>query len=283
MNTVNERAYAKINLLLDVVNKRADGYHNLEMIMQTIDLYDDVRVEKVQAGIHLVCATEFVPNNEKNIAWKAADLFCKKYNIKSGVKIDIKKRIPVAAGLAGGSSDAAAVLRAMMKLFDIYPSKEELVEMALSLGADVPYCLEGGTCIAEGLGERLIKLDDFAGVHILLVKPNVGVSTVWCFKNYRQEKVSKRPNLNKMVEDIKGRDINMVAHGLCNVLESVTIPEHPVIDNIKKQMLDNGAIGAIMSGSGPSVFGIFSSGQDAENAKKSFDGQDMFVYKTKTR
>ena len=211
-----------------------------------------------------------------------ADVFIRKYDIKSGVKISIKKRIPVAAGLAGGSSDAAAVLRAMMKLFDIYPSGDELTELALSLGADVPYCLEGGTCIAEQLGEQLTKIQSFSDVHILLVKPNLGIATAWCFKNYKPENVIQKPDLGKMVEAIEKDDVQSVCDNLSNVLESVIFPEYPVVCEIKKKMLESGAVGAVMSGSGPSVYGIFADEEQCEKAMKEFDNRNMFVCKTKT-
>jgi len=270
MTGLEVKAAAKINLSLDVLGKRKDGYHELRMIMQTISLHDSVFIEKSASGLDIKCESSLVPQNESNIAWKAANLLINRYGIKCGVKLNIIKRIPVSAGLAGGSTDAAAVLRGMNQLFSLGLDNSELRELGVKLGADVPYCVEGGTRLAEGIGELLTDLPDFSGVDIVLVKPFTEVSTAWVYKNLDMCSISDtdRPDTELICQAIGNRDIVTVAAAMKNVLEKVTIPAHPIVREAKEKLLEAGALGSVMSGSGPTVFGIFS---DSEMAARAFD------------
>ena len=268
MSGLEIKAYAKINLSLDVLGKREDGYHELKTIMQTVTLHDTVYMDKTPAGISLDCGKSRIPRDNTNIAWKAASLIIRKYNIKSGLKIKIVKRIPVAAGLAGGSTDAAAVLRGMNQLFSLDLDNEELGILGKQIGADVPYCINGGTRLAEGIGEQLTVLPDFDGVDIVMVKPGIGVSTKWVYENLDPVLIGNmdRPDTALMGQAIARHDIKAVAALMKNVLEKVTVPTYPVIQEAKDKLIKKGAAGSMMSGSGPTVFGIFSDGSAAEKA-----------------
>jgi len=260
MSGLEISAHAKINLSLDVLGKRDDGYHNLRMIMQTVELQDTVLLEEIGSDICLECSSSWLPCDETNIAWKAARLFIDQKGIKSGVRMKIIKRIPVAAGLAGGSTDAAAVLRGLNELFSMNLDDDELRRLGKQLGADVPYCINGGTRLAEGIGERLTVLPDFSGVDIILMKPNRGVSTAWVYENLNISEIeqSDRPDTNLLIQALMRRDINSVSQNMKNVLEKVTIPKYGIIQEAKDRLLELGALGSMMSGSGPTVFGIFS-------------------------
>lgn len=258
MDTIILRAKAKINLTLDVVGKRENGYHDLRMIMQTINLYDTIKVKKTKTpGIRIENNLAWLPTDEKNIAYKAAQLFLTETGIKSGIYISIFKRIPVAAGLAGGSSNAAAVLIGLNKIFETELTKKQLMEMGLKLGADVPFCILRGTALAEGIGEELTALPSLPYTHVLLAKPNVSVSTASVYKGLDINNIQNHPDTDEVVEAIKAGNRNFVIHNMKNVLEEVTIKMHPQIQAIKEDMLKQGAIGTMMSGSGPTVFGIF--------------------------
>ena len=252
-------AHAKINLSLDVLGKREDGYHDLRMIMQTVALHDTVQLEAVPGGISMECKNRWVPQDRTNLAWKAADLLIGCHGIKSGVRIKIIKRIPVSAGLAGGSTDAAAVLRGMNDLFSLELGMDELRRLGMQIGADVPYCVSGGTRLAEGIGERLAALPDFSGVDIVIVKPKIGVSTAWVYGNLDISKITERdrPDANLLGQALERRDIGTVAGIMKNVLEKVTIPKYSIIQEAKERLIEEGASGSMMSGSGPAVFGIF--------------------------
>ncbi len=251
------KAYAKINLSLDVVGKKENGYHLLEMIMQTIDLYDIIRVEKSEKGINLECNKSYIPLDNRNLAYRAADLFMEEYKINSGVHISILKNIPVAAGLAGGSTDAAAVIKAMNKIFNVNADLEELKTLGLNIGADVPYCIIGGTALCEGIGERITSLPVFGNHILVLVKPSFGISTKEVYSNLELNKIYRHPDTQSMIEAIKRQDINYVSENMKNVLENVTLKKHTILKDIKNEMIKMKALGALMSGSGPTVFGIF--------------------------
>lgn len=262
-------AYAKINLSLDVLRKREDGYHELRMIMQTIELHDIVRIEPVpDPGIRLECSGRWVPRDRTNTAWKAAELMMRQYGIKSGLKITVSKRIPVAAGLAGGSADAAAVLRGLNELFSLGLDGTVLRELGRQIGADVPYCVEGGTKLAEGIGEQLTDIGDFGGVDIVLIKPRVGVSTAWVYGNLRVQDIREqdRPDTGLIRNAIEKKDAVSVAKHMRNVLELVTIPRYDIIREVKERLNESGALGSMMSGSGPTAFGIFRDGESAAGA-----------------
>ncbi len=276
------RSYAKINLTLDVLSKRENGYHDIKMIMQTVSLFDLVIVDKTDKGISISTNLRYLPNNEKNIAYKAAAAFFKYSGMRGGVKIMIHKNIPVAAGLAGGSGNCAAVLAAMNMLYNTPFSDKELMEIGSTLGADVPYCFDGGTQLAEGIGEILSPLPPMPDAYILLVKPPVNVSTGAVYEEIDSAPISHRPDTEEMINALKGGSIQAVADNLCNVMESVTEKMYPIIGGIKKKMLLNGALGAVMSGSGPTVFGIFDDFDKAKRSADSFSYQFKDVFLTRT-
>lgn len=276
------RSYAKINLTLDVTGKRDDGYHEVEMIMQTLSLFDLVIADKTRGGIHLSTNLHYLPSNEKNIAYKAARLFFDETGIRGGVKLRIHKNIPVSAGLAGGSGNAAAVLVLLNMLYNAGLSEKELCSLGAKLGADVPYCITGGTQLSSGIGEVLSPLPPMPKLNILLVKPFINVSTAEVYKEIDSAVITRRPDTAAMTAAIERGDARAVAGNLCNVMEYVTERQYPVISDIKSKMKADGALGALMSGSGPSVFGIF---EDYETAFRSAAGflrsfRDVFVVKT---
>lgn len=277
------KAYAKINISLDIVGKReSDGYHLLRMIMQNIDLYDEVSVVKQAEGITLTCNKSYVPTDSRNLAYRAAMLFKERYDINEGVHIDIIKNIPVSAGLAGGSTDGAAVLKIMNKIFDINASDEELMEIGLQLGADIPYCIKGGTALCEGIGEELTSLKPFKDKIVVLVKPGFGVSTKEVYKAFNLEKVRIHPKTEELIEAMQRDDLYYVANNMKNLLENVTLRKHNVLIKIKEDMNRYGAVGSMMSGSGPSVFAFF---DDMLKAQKCYEKmkeiyKDVFLTRT---
>jgi 4-diphosphocytidyl-2-C-methyl-D-erythritol kinase len=266
MQFIEIKARAKINLSLDVLRKRPDGYHDVEMIMQTVKLHDTVRIDVIPSGIELSCKSRYVPSGADNIAYKAAHLLLGKYNTGKGVKIRIEKKIPVAAGLAGGSSDAAAVLTGLCKLFSITIDQGELMALGRQIGADVPFCIQGGTMLAQGIGDELSRLGDLPRTNIVLVKPHIGVSTPWVYQNLRLENIHKHPDTKLLTDCISRGDSKSVAFNMCNVLETVTAEKYSIINQLKSKLVDHGALGSMMSGSGPSVFGIFPDRSSAEKA-----------------
>lgn len=276
------KAYAKINIALDVVGKRDDGYHLLRMIMQTIDLYDIIEIEKINSGIELKCNKHYVPTDERNLAYKAAKLFKETYSIDDGVYINLIKNIPVSAGLAGGSTDAAGVLKLMNKIFNINADDEELKSLGLKLGADVPYCISGGTALCEGIGEKITALKPFKDKILVLIKPPFGVSTKEVYKAFDLSKVIFHPRIDELIENMKNDDIYFVANNMKNLLENVTLKKHRVIVNIKEEVKLNGCIGTMMSGSGPTVFAFFDDMLKAQtcydNMKKKY--KDVFITRT---
>ena len=266
MNDISVKALAKINLGLDVLRRREDGYHEVSMVMQTIHLYDRLDIMKNQSGaITMETNLAFLPTNENNLVYKAAKLLCDEFGIKDGIHVNLQKRIPVAAGMAGGSTDAAAVLYGVNKMFDLGLTTEQLMERGVKIGADVPYCLMRGTALAEGIGEKLSVLPPMVKCPILIAKPAINVSTKFVYENLRLDNV-KHPDIQQLIADIKEKDLHKIAADMGNVLESVTIPAYPVIADIKEHMMNHGAVGAMMSGSGPTVFGLFEEEKTAEAA-----------------
>lgn len=266
MNDISVKALAKINLGLDVIRRRKDGYHEVCMVMQTIHLYDRLDIVKNTSGqITMETNLAFLPTNENNLVYKAAKLLCDEFQIKDGIHVNLQKRIPVAAGMAGGSTDAAAVLYGVNKIFDLGLTTEQLMERGVKIGADVPYCLMRGTALAEGIGEKLSPLPPMVKCPILIAKPAINVSTKFVYENLRLDGI-KHPDMKKLIADIKEKDLYKIAADMGNVLETVTIPEYPVIAEIKEHMMNHGAAGAMMSGSGPTVFGLFDKEQTAEAA-----------------
>lgn len=279
---MNIKAYAKINISLDVIGKREDGYHLLKMIMQNIDLYDIVQVEKIPNGIKLKCNKPYVPTDERNLAYKAAKLFKETYDIKSGIYINIEKNIPVSAGLAGGSTDAAAVLKIMNKMFNINVPQSELMNLGLKLGADVPYCICGGTALCEGIGEKVTKIKPFRDKILVVVKPPFGVSTKDVYKAFDLSKVIFHPKTNELISNIEKNNIDFIANNMKNLLENVTLGRYKIISTIKEEINTCGALGSMMSGSGPTVFGFF---DDMLKAQKCYEKMkekyvDVFITRT---
>lgn len=275
MNTISLNAFAKINLGLDVVRKREDNYHEVRMIMQTIRLYDKITIELIEEDeIRIETNLSFLPTNENNLVYKAAKLLKEKHNIKTGVSINLEKHIPVAAGLAGGSSDCAATLVGLNRLFNLNLSKQTLMDYGVTLGADVPYCILRGTALSEGIGEILTPLPDVPDCHVLIAKPAIHVSTKFVYENLRLNELEKHPDIDGMISAIQANDLHGIANRLENVLETVTIPEYPTIGVLKKIMLDCNALNSLMSGSGPTVFGLFEKQEDAEQAYQLCKEQD---------
>lgn len=267
-NDISLKALAKINLGLDVVRRREDGYHEVRMIMQTIQLYDRLDIKRTQEpGIQIQTNLSFLPVNENNLIYKAAKLLMDEFSITDGVSVRLDKRIPVAAGMAGGSTDAAAMLIGVNRLFSLGLTKRQLMERGVQIGADVPYCIMRGTALAEGIGEALSPLPPMVKCPVLIAKPSISVSTKFVYQNLKLDDTTIHPDIDRLIDDIKAKNLHDIAAHMGNVLETVTIPNYPVIDEIKKHMLSNGAVGAMMSGSGPTVFGLF---DDEDTAKKAY-------------
>ncbi|MCY6369856.1 4-(cytidine 5'-diphospho)-2-C-methyl-D-erythritol kinase [Clostridium ganghwense] len=276
------KAYAKINISLDVVGKREDGYHLLEMIMQNIELYDSLIFDNNKNGIKIECNKHYVPTDERNLAYKAAKLFIDTYNIKGGIDININKNIPVAAGLAGGSADAAATLIAMNNMYNTNISNQELCKLGLQIGADVPYCIIGGTALCKGIGEKVTSLNPFKGHVLVLVKPNFGVSTKEVYKSLDIDKIFKHPDNESLIRAMKQNDIKYVSENMKNVLENVTLRKHTILREIKEKMVRMGAMGSMMSGSGPSIFGFFDDMLRAQKCYEYFKDKYKDVFITRT-
>lgn len=269
MDNITLKALAKINLGLDVVRRREDGYHEVRMIMQTIHLYDKLDIVKTnESGIAITSNLSYVPTNENNLVYKAGKLLMDEFKIKEGVSVNLQKRIPVAAGMAGGSSDAAAMLYGMNEIFELGLTRQQLMDRGVKIGADVPYCLMRGTALAEGIGEKLTSLPPMVKCPVLIAKPQISVSTKFVYENLKLDENTVHPDIDQLVEDIENKDLHAIAGHMGNVLETVTIPEYPVIAEIKAQMMQSGAINSMMSGSGPTVFGLF---EDDDTARKAYD------------
>ena len=268
MDKLELKALGKINLGLDVLGRRENGYHDVRMVMQTLYLYDNVTLQKKSApGIEIDSNLFYLPNDEDNIAWKAAKLLIDEFDIKDGIRIHLDKHIPVAAGMAGGSSNAAAVLYGMNQMFRLGLSQKELMERGVKLGADVPYCIMRGTVLAEGIGEKLTPLPPMPKCQILIAKPPISVSTKMVYEKLDSCEIKEHPGIDGILDGLKNQDLEQVAASLGNVLEKVTVEAYPVIAQIKECMMEAGALGAMMSGSGPTVFGIF---RDRRTAKEAF-------------
>lgn len=259
------RALAKINLGLDVVRKREDGYHEVRMIMQTIQMYDLLKIDKCsEPGIHLTTNLPYVPCDERNLVYKAAKLLMDEFEIRQGVIMNLKKFIPVSAGMAGGSSDAAAALVGMNRLFGLKLSMKDLMKRGVTIGADVPYCIMRGTALAEGIGEILTPLSPVPFCYILIGKPGINVSTKTAYENLNLSQIQQHPRIDSMIEAIQAQDLREMAGLMENVFEPGIIREYPVVQNIKDLMLEGGAFNVMMSGSGPTVFGVFDSRRKME-------------------
>ncbi len=258
MDKIKLKALGKINLGLDVLGRRPNGYHDVRMVMQTVYLYDQILLEKTdKEGISLETSLFYLPVNENNLAYRAAKMLIDEFAIKEGVHISLEKHIPVAAGMAGGSSNAAAVLYGMNRLFQLGLTDQELMERGVKLGADVPYCIMRGTVLAEGIGEELTPLPAMPKCHVLLAKPPISVSTQKVYEKLDAQEVTKHPDIDGILLGLQTGDLKKITSSMGNVLENVTITEYPQIERIKDVMKEEGALNAMMSGSGPTVFGIY--------------------------
>lgn len=269
MKNISVKALAKINLGLDVVRKREDGYHEVRMVMQTIHLFDRLEITRNTSGkITMSTNLPFLPTNENNLVYKAAQLLKDEFQIKDGIDVKLHKHIPVAAGMAGGSTDGAAVFYGMNRIFDLGLSKEDLMKRGVKLGADVPYCIMRGTALAEGIGEELTALPPMVKCPVLIAKPAISVSTKFVYENLKLNEQTKHPDIDRLVADIKAKNLQAIAADMGNVLETVTIPNYPVIAQIKEHMMEHGAVNSMMSGSGPTVFGLF---EDEDTAAEAYE------------
>ena len=267
MKSIKLKAYGKINLGLDVLGKRDDGYHDLDMIMQSVDLHDVITITKNDSGeITVKSNTSKIPNDKSNLAYRAAKLLMERFQIAGGVSVHLEKRIPVAAGMAGGSTDCAAVLKGMNKLFKLKLTEQQLMARGVRLGADVPFCIMGKTARAEGIGEVLTPIKNKIKGYIVLAKPPISVSTGFVYGRIDKVKVKNKPDTEAMIKALEDNDLEMLACNICNVLEEVTIPDYPVVQDIKVMMKKDGALNAMMTGSGPTVFGLFDSKEKAITA-----------------
>lgn len=270
MNSIELKSRAKINLSIDVLGKRQDGYHLVEMIMQTIDLFDIIKIFSLNEDKIIVSSNSSdIPTDKSNIVYKAASLIKDEFNIKKGVEIYIEKHIPIAAGMAGGSSNAAAVLVGLNKLWNLNLSEDKLRELGLQLGADVPFCIKGEASLAENIGEKLTGIDGLSeDVFILVCKPELFVSTKEIYECIDAKVIDKRPDNKLLIKLLKENDIKLLSENMYNVLEEVTKEKYPIIAEIENIMINNNALGAMMSGSGPTVFGLYDNKNDAEQCKK---------------
>lgn len=270
-NILIKKTPAKINLTLDVTGKLENGYHTLSMIMQSIDVCDELSFEKTADETILFSMNKELPDKipaEKNLVYKAAKLMKDTFKIDGGFKIHLTKNIPAAAGLAGGSSDCAATLIGINELCGLGLDIEKLCEIGVKLGADVPFCIRKGTMLAEGIGEILTPLTPLTGIPVLLIKPNISISTPYVYKHLKLNELDYHPDNKAVISYIKDKNIKKIAASLSNVLETVTIPENPIITELKRYLTEIGAIGSLMSGSGPTTFGIF---KNMETAKKAYE------------
>lgn len=262
-------APAKINIGLDVLRRREDGYHEVKMIMQSIRLFDRLTLEKTdKPEIHLTTNLSFLPVNEDNLVYRSAKMLMEEFHISGGLNIHLDKRIPVAAGMAGGSTDAASCMLAINELYDLGLGKRNLMKRGVKLGADIPYCVLKGTALSEGIGEKLSTIPAMPDCHILIAKPGIHVSTKFVYENLVLDENTVHPDIDRMIAAMKKRDLGELCEHIGNVLETVTIPAHPQIAAIKECMMEHGALGSLMSGSGPTVFGIFDDPEKAAFAKE---------------
>ena len=272
IDKTTQRAYAKINIGLDVLRRRADGYHEVKMIMQTVDIYDELVLERrKEPGIELRMDNSDLPSGGDNLICRAADLLFREKKITEGVNISLTKRIPIAAGMAGGSADAAAALRGLNELFDMGYSLKELQALGVGLGADIPYCLAGGTMLSEGIGEILTPLPAPPAAHLVIAKPDINVSTAFVYGNLHADRLAWHPDIDGMIAALQKGDLDGITGRLGNVLETVTVKAHPVIEQIKELLRKQGAENALMSGSGPTVFGIFKEKETAARAAEAVE------------
>ena len=276
MDTLTRKAYAKINLGLDVLRRREDGYHEVKMIMQTVDIYDVLTFVKAPADVfRLSVDSAQIPDDDNNLVLKAASLLFATAGIDAGVEVTLQKNIPVAAGMAGGSTDAAATLIGLNALYDLRFTTEQLQEIGVKLGADIPYCIMGGTALSQGIGEILRPLPAPPRAHLVIAKPDLMISTKYVYENLHANSLKVHPNIDGMIEALSNRDLIKICSLMGNVLETVTEKENPIITQIKDLMKEQGATGALMSGSGPTVFSIFTEEEKARSCFQKIQEENL--------
>lgn len=282
MNTeikkIYKKAYAKVNLALDVLRRRPDGYHDVKMIMQNLDIYDELEFQYEPSGdVEITMETNKpeIPTDERNLICKAIKMMLEEYNLSGKIHVKLVKNIPVEAGMAGGSTDCAATFHAVNELFDLGLTTEELMKLGVKIGADVPYCIMAKTALSEGIGEILTPVKSLTDCYVLVVKPPVNVSTKMVYTNLKANELEKHPDVDGMIEALSSQDLKGVASRMENVLETVTTVLYPEIEVIKSEMKNMGALNAIMSGSGPTVFGIFDSKEKADKAAMSIEEKKL--------
>jgi len=281
MNELTLESYGKINLSLDVLYKRDDGYHELNTIMQQVDLKDRIILRNRDSGIKIECNKAEVPLDHNNLVYKAWKKLSKRMGIDRGIHIILDKEIPVAAGLAGGSSNAATVLKGLNILWDLNLSQEELRKIGMSLGADIPFCIMGGTAHARGIGEKLTKLKGFSNKMVLLADMGIPISTSSVYENLDLNS-RDRIDVDRLVKYIENDDLHNLARNMENMMEDTVIRKHPIIGRIKEYMIRCGALGSIMSGSGPTVFGLFDEKEKLYRCKEGLEGKVKKVYIART-
>lgn len=283
MKEIILESYGKINLSLDVLYKRQDGYHELNTIMQEIQLKDTIILREIEKGVKIECNNKSLPLNEDNLVYKAWEKIVDKIGQERGIYIKLNKQIPIAAGLGGGSSNAAVVLKGLNTLWDLNLSQEELMDIGVQIGADVPFCIIGGTAYATGIGEKLVKLPPFKDKLILLVNPGIPISTAKVYDNLQLNSKTNSVDINKIIQCIEARELSELGKSMINTMEDTVIKQYPVIAKIKKDMLKYGALGSLMSGSGPTVFGLFDNMDKLYKCKRELEKKYPIVIATKTR
>lgn len=287
MNCIELKSRAKINLSIDVLGQRDDGYHLVEMIMQTIDLYDIIKIKSIEdEDIIIKTNSEHIPSDSSNIVYKAAKLIKQEFNIDESIEIYIEKNIPIAAGMAGGSGNAAAVLVGLNKLWNLNLSESTLKELGLKLGADVPFCIDGATSLAENIGEKLTKIKGLSkDIFILVCKPDIFVSTKDVYEAIDNTVIEKRPNNKLLIQLLEENNTELLSKNMYNVLETVTKEKYPIIQQIEDIMIENNALGAMMSGSGPTVFGLYNNKDDAQKCKEILrqNFKQIYIVKSHTK
>lgn len=278
MDQITRKAYAKINLGLDVIRRRPDGYHEVKMIMQTVGICDILTFRKSgrqDGAVTLFLDKKELPCGKENLVYRAAELLTRTHGLRDGVEITLEKRIPIAAGMAGGSTDAAAVFHGMNELFGLSMSLQEMKDLGVGIGADVPYCIQGGTALSEGIGEILTALPSPPAAYLLIAKPDIGVSTKFVYENLHADRLQSHPDIDGMVQALERGSLEGIVSRMENVLETVTVREYPVIQTLKDIMRREGALNALMSGSGPTVFGVYKTREAAEASRPAVEKSGM--------
>lgn len=280
MNELIIESFGKVNLGLDILYKREDGYHEIKTVMQQIDLKDRLIFKELKEGIIIESDNPKMPRDSNNLVYKAWDKLKEITGVNQGLYVRIEKNIPICAGLGGGSSNGAATLKALNQIWDLKFSDDQLMDIGKDLGADIPFCIMGGTALAEGIGEKLTSLKSFSGRHILLCNPGIDISTAQIYKKTKPN--GERLDIEGLIMAMEKEDMGLIAEKLSNRLEAAVIADHPIINEIKNTMNKNGALGSLMAGSGSTVFGLFEDKEKMDFTYKKLKKTMDKVYKTKT-